>query len=96
MNQSHPTIIGETNTQFIDGDRSARYPKREEYVDSGIMFLNGESINRGTINKEAVNFITEQKYRDIKKEELLEMIFFLQQEETVLAMRHLLRPTTKD
>ena len=31
------------------------------------MFLNGESINRGTINKEAVNFITEQKYRDIKK-----------------------------
>lgn len=67
MNQSHPTIIGETNTQFIDGDRSARYPKREEYVDSGIMFLNGESINRGTINKEAVNFITEQKYRDIKK-----------------------------
>jgi len=67
MNQSHPIIIGETNTQFIDGDRSARYPKREEYVDSGIMFLNGESINRGTINKEAVNFITEQKYRDIKK-----------------------------
>ncbi|MFZ1851455.1 MAG: restriction endonuclease subunit S [Nitrosomonas sp.] len=67
MNQSHPIIIGETNTQFIDGDRSARYPKREEYVDSGIMFLNGESINRVTINKEAVNFITEQKYRDIKK-----------------------------
>ena len=67
MNGSNEIIIGATNTQFIDGDRSARYPKREEYVDSGIMFLNGESISRGTINKEAVNFITEQKYRDIKK-----------------------------
>ncbi|MDP2222827.1 restriction endonuclease subunit S [Nitrosomonas sp.] len=67
MSGSNEIIIGATNTQFIDGDRSARYPKREEYVDSGIMFLNGESISRGTINKEAVNFITEQKYRDIKK-----------------------------
>lgn len=67
MNRSNEIIIGATNTQFIDGDRSARYPKREEYVNSGIMFLNGESISRGTINKEAVNFITEQKYRDIKK-----------------------------
>ncbi len=67
MNGSNEIIIGATNTQFIDGDRSARYPKREEYVDSGIMFLNGESISRGTINKDAVNFITEQKYRDIKK-----------------------------
>jgi type I restriction enzyme S subunit len=64
---SNEIILGATNTQFIDGDRSARYPKREEYVDSGIMFLNGESISRGTINKEAVNFITEQKYNDIKK-----------------------------
>ena len=31
------------------------------------MFLNAESINSGRINKDAANFITENKYSEIKK-----------------------------
>ena len=67
MNLSNPITLGATKTQFVDGDRSARYPKREEYVHSGILFLNGESINGGVIDKSATNFISDQKYNEIKK-----------------------------
>ena len=59
--------IGNSKTQFIDGDRSSRYPKREEYVNSGVMFLNSESIKNGVIDESAVNFISEKKYSEIKK-----------------------------
>ena len=52
---------------FIDGDRSKRYPSRNEFVDSGVMFLNAESIKHGRINKDSVNFITQTKYDVIKK-----------------------------
>lgn len=67
MNRKDEIALGKTKTQFIDGDRSSRYPKREEYVDSGIMFLNGESIHGGIIDRNAVNFISEKKYSEIKK-----------------------------
>ncbi|CAH1074571.1 restriction endonuclease subunit S [Candidatus Nitrotoga sp. 1052] len=67
MNRKDEIALGKTKTQFIDGDRSSRYPKREEYVESGIMFLNGESIHGGFIDRNAVNFIAEKKYSEIKK-----------------------------
>ena len=59
--------LGKTKTQFIDGDRSSRYPKREEFVEQGVLFLNSESIKSGSIDKAAANHITERKYADIKK-----------------------------
>jgi type I restriction enzyme, S subunit len=59
--------LGKTNTLFIDGDRSSRYPKREEFVESGIIFLNSESIKNGFIDISSVNFVGEQKYSEIKK-----------------------------
>ncbi|MCB1192141.1 MAG: restriction endonuclease subunit S [Leptospiraceae bacterium] len=53
---------------FVDGDRSSlRYPSREEFVDSGVMFLNAESIKSGRINLKAVNHIANEKYDQIKK-----------------------------
>ena len=67
MTKLREVQLGLTNTQFIDGDRSKRYPKREEFVEEGILFLNAESIKNGTINRNAANFITQQKYSDIKK-----------------------------
>ncbi|MES2206781.1 MAG: restriction endonuclease subunit S [Pseudomonadota bacterium] len=59
--------LGATNTTFIDGDRSKRYPKREEFSDSGVLFLNSECISDGTINKQLANHITKEKFLAIKK-----------------------------
>ncbi|MBP2605308.1 restriction endonuclease subunit S [Acinetobacter calcoaceticus] len=59
--------LGKTKIQFIDGDRSSRYPKRDEFVEQGILFLNTESISTGSINISAANFITEEKFAEIKK-----------------------------
>lgn len=59
--------LGKTKIQFIDGDRSSRYPKRDEFVEEGIMFLNAESINSGSINKAVANYISEEKFSEIKK-----------------------------
>ena len=59
--------LGKTNIQFIDGDRSSRYPKREEFVEEGVLFLNAESINSGSINKANANYISQEKFAEIKK-----------------------------
>ena len=52
---------------FVDGDRSSKYPKRSEFVPEGIPFLNAESINEGYLNLSKANFITEEKFSSIKK-----------------------------
>ncbi len=59
--------LGLTSTQFIDGDRSKKYPSRDEFLEYGVLFLNGESINSGTIRKEFANYILDKKYSEIKK-----------------------------
>jgi type I restriction enzyme S subunit len=53
--------------EFVDGDRSSKYPKRSEFVPEGIPFLNAESINEGYLNLSKANFITEEKFSSIKK-----------------------------
>lgn len=59
--------LKEFPVEFIDGDRSSRYPKRSEFVGSGVLFLNAESISGGSFNIEAANFISEEKFASIKK-----------------------------
>ncbi|MDB9536761.1 restriction endonuclease subunit S [Dolichospermum planctonicum CS-1226] len=59
--------LGNIPIKFIDGDRSSKYPKREEFVSEGIPFLNGESINENYVNLSKVNFITEEKFLSITK-----------------------------
>jgi type I restriction enzyme S subunit len=54
--------------EFIDGDRSSRYPKRDEFVPEGILFLNAESISEGYLNLDKVNYISEEKFATIKKD----------------------------
>ena len=53
--------------EFVDGDRSSKYPKRSEFVSEGIPFLNAESINQGYLNLSKANFITREKFSSIKK-----------------------------
>lgn len=53
--------------EFVDGDRSSKYPKRSEFVSEGIPFLNAESINEGYLNLSKANFLTEEKFSSIKK-----------------------------
>lgn len=60
-------ILGNVPIKFIDGDRSSRYPKREEFVSEGIPFLNAESMNENSVNLSKANFITEEKFLSIKK-----------------------------
>src|SRR6266446_4426 len=59
--------IKDSSVRLIDGDRSAKYPKRSEFVPEGVVFLNAESINDGRINLDSVNFISEEKYSTISK-----------------------------
>lgn len=53
--------------KFIDGDRSSKYPKREEFATEGIPFINADSISAGYLDMSKSNFITEEKFATIKK-----------------------------
>ncbi|WP_297575116.1 restriction endonuclease subunit S [uncultured Deefgea sp.] len=53
---------------IIDGDRSAKYPKREEFLDSGVPFLSSTNIlPSGRFDFQNMNYISEQKFASIKK-----------------------------
>lgn len=53
--------------QIIDGDRSARYPKRNEFVNNGILFLNTTNIENNRIDLSSANFVSKEKFLQIKK-----------------------------
>lgn len=59
--------LGNLPILFIDSDRSKRYPKRSEFQDHGIAFLNAESISSGRFDRTKVNHIPYEKYEEIKK-----------------------------
>lgn len=53
---------------IIDGDRSAKYPKREEFLDLGVPFLSSTNIlPSGRFDFQNMNYISEQKFASIKK-----------------------------
>jgi type I restriction enzyme S subunit len=53
--------------QIIDGDRSSRYPKRDEFQTEGILFLNTTNINQNRFDLIGANFVTSEKFAQIKK-----------------------------
>jgi type I restriction enzyme S subunit len=59
--------LGDLPILFIDSDRSKRYPKRSEFQDHGIAFLNAESISSGRFDRTKVNHISQEKFEEIKK-----------------------------
>ena len=67
----HTCKLGAAPVTFVDGDRSAKYPKRSEFVAEGVPFLNGESISDGRLDPTKANFISYDKFGEIKKGRLL-------------------------
>ena len=53
--------------EIIDGDRSSKYPKKSELTDNGVPFLNTTIIVSNKLNIEDTNFISHQKFSQIKK-----------------------------
>ncbi len=52
---------------IIDGDRSAKYPKRTEFIGQGIPFLNSTNITNGRLDLSELNYISEEKFSTIRK-----------------------------
>lgn len=60
--------LNELNILFEDGDRSARYPKSNEFLEYGNHpFLNTRNIINGRLDLGEVNFISDHKFSEIKK-----------------------------
>ena len=55
---------------LIDGDRSSRYPKRDEFQDTGIVFLNTTNIVDNRLDFSGVNYISEEKFAQLRKGKL--------------------------
>ena len=53
--------------EFENGDRGTNYPNRNEYVDSGIPWINtGHILPDGTLSDTEMNFITRQKFNTLR------------------------------
>ena len=52
---------------IIDGDRSSRYPKRTEFREKGVLFLNTTNIVQNRLDLTEANFISQEKFNQIKK-----------------------------
>ncbi|WP_303786903.1 restriction endonuclease subunit S [Azovibrio restrictus] len=59
--------LKELPLSIIDGDRSSKYPKREEFQSEGVVFLNSTNIFDGRLDLSDANYISEEKYLSIKK-----------------------------
>lgn len=59
--------LAELSIQFMDGDRSSKYPKRAEFQDTGVLFLNSTNIVSNRFDFSDPNFIAQEKYDQIKK-----------------------------
>jgi len=60
------TTLGDV-CQFENGDRGKNYPNREEYVESGIPWINTGHIQPdGTLSQSEMNFISQEKYASLR------------------------------
>lgn len=56
--------------ELINGDRSNKYPKNDELVPNGILFLNTKNINKNTLDLETASFITKEKFDSLSRGKL--------------------------
>ena len=64
----------------INGDRGKNYPNREEYVESGIPWINtGHITSNGTLDVQSMNYITEEKFNSLRsgKIEINDLVYCL-------------------
>ena len=60
------TTLGDV-CQFENGDRGKNYPNREEYVESGMPWINTGHIQPdGTLSQSEMNFISREKYESLR------------------------------
>ncbi len=52
---------------FIDGDRSARYPKRHELQDEGVLFLNTKNVVENHLDLNEADYVSQEKFAGIQK-----------------------------
>lgn len=60
-------VFGGLPLEIIDGDRSAKYPKRSEFTAAGVPFLNSTNIEAGRFDTTDLNFISHEKAASIMK-----------------------------
>ena len=53
--------------EIIDGDRSNRYPKRSEFQETGVLFLNTANIVQNRLDTTQATFVSLEKFNEIKK-----------------------------
>ncbi|KKI45957.1 restriction endonuclease subunit S [Hafnia alvei] len=54
-------------SEFINGDRGTNYPNKNEYVDSGIPWINTGHIEKdGTLTVSDMNYITQKKFDELR------------------------------
>ena len=53
--------------EIIDGDRSHRYPKRSEFQEKGILFLNTTNIVHNRIDITEANYVSQEKFDEMRK-----------------------------
>ena len=53
--------------EIIDGDRSSKYPKRSEFLPTGVPFLSSSIIVDNRLVFEDANFISDEKFSQISK-----------------------------
>lgn len=51
------------HVEFLNGDRGASYPSRDEFVQAGIPFVNAGHIAGNTIDFSEMNYVSEEKYQ---------------------------------
>jgi type I restriction enzyme, S subunit len=59
--------LGDLPIKIIDGDRSSKYPKRDEFLRSGVLFLNTTNIHDDAFDLSEANYVSEEKYAEIRK-----------------------------
>jgi type I restriction enzyme, S subunit len=62
--------LRELPLDFIDGDRSSKYPNKAEFQRSGFLFLNTSNIVNNRLVLGDANFVSQEKYSEITKARL--------------------------
>ena len=61
------TSIKESGLTISDGNYSSKYPRSEEFVESGIPFIRANNLKNGTVVDEDMYFITPEKHAILLK-----------------------------
>lgn len=59
--------LGDWPIEIIDGDRSSRYPKRDEFLDEGVPFFNSTNFVDDRLDTTSLNYISVEKWETIRK-----------------------------